>query len=79
MRLRQRRQTKHFGWPFASYGIDDEIKYKDSHAKYGYVEPTLNFTPSIGISQIIKVPENYFFKKKKIVILNFVRMGLPDR
>ena len=56
-------KTKHFGWPFASYGIDDEIKYKDSHAKYGYVEPTLNFTPS-GISQI-KSSENYFFKKEK--------------
>ena len=57
-------KTKHFGWPFASYGIDDEIKYKDSHAKYGYVEPALNFTPSIGISQIIKVPDDFFIKKK---------------
>ena len=57
-------KTKHFGWPFASYGIDDEIKYKDSHTKYGYVEPALNFTPSIGISQIIKVPEDFFKKSK---------------
>ena len=57
-------KTKHFGWPFASYGIDEEIKYKDSHAKYGYVEPALNFTPSIGISQIIKVPEDFFKKSK---------------
>lgn len=58
-------KTKHFGWPFASYAIDDEIKYKDSHAKYGYVEPTLNFTPSIGISQIIKVPEDFFSEQRK--------------
>ena len=41
-----------------------KIKYKDSHAKYGYVEPALNFTPSIGISQIIKVPEDFFKKSK---------------
>ena len=55
---------KHYGWPFASYGIDDYIKYKDSHSKYGYIEPTLNFTPSIGISQVIKAPKDFFNKQK---------------
>lgn len=55
---------KHYGWPFASYGIDDYIKHKDSHSKYGYIEPILNFTPSIGISQIIKTPKDFFNEQK---------------
>ena len=59
---------KHYGWPFASYGIDDYIKHKDSHSKYGYIEPTLNFTPSIGISQVIKAPKDFLISKKIIDI-----------
>ena len=43
-----------FGWPIASYGInyDGSNPFKPSHKKYGYDEPLINFTPSIGISEI---------------------------
>jgi glucose/arabinose dehydrogenase len=54
-----------FGWPTSSYGehydavpLSQKTKrvaplYK-SHIKHGFREPILVFTPSIGISQIIK-------------------------
>ena len=32
--------------------------YKD-HKKYGFIEPIYSFVPSIGISTIIKVPDNF--------------------
>ena len=40
-----------FGWPIASYVINYLTHYK-SHKKYGFVEPLVNFTPSVGISEI---------------------------
>ena len=59
-----------YGWPTSSYGepYDHEKKpekktgvyyYKKDHFSHGYVEPIFSYVPSIGISQIIKVPE-YF-------------------
>ena len=43
-----------FGWPEASYGInyDDTNPFKQTHEEYGYDEPLIYFTPSIGISEI---------------------------
>ena len=43
-----------FGWPIASYGInyDGTNPFKQSHEEYGYDEPLIYFTPSIGISEI---------------------------
>ena len=43
-----------FGWPLASYGVnyDGTNPFKPSHEKYGFKEPLVNFTPSIGISEI---------------------------
>tara|TARA_B100000579_G_scaffold381638_1_gene350317 strand:- start:3934 stop:5277 length:1344 start_codon:yes stop_codon:yes gene_type:complete len=43
-----------FGWPIASYGInyDGSNPFKSSHKEHGYDEPLINFTPSIGISEI---------------------------
>ena len=39
--------------------IDENLKYKKSHEKYGFEEPIFAFVPSIGISEIIKVPNNF--------------------
>lgn len=57
-----------YGWPISSYGEhyggkDDQrnknlyLKYPlfKSHKKYGFIEPIHNFTPSIGISEIIGI------------------------
>ena len=43
-----------FGWPLASYGVnyDGTNPFKPSHDEYGFKEPLVNFTPSIGISEI---------------------------
>ena len=57
-----------YGWPIASYGEkDDYLPYKDNdipyykknHKTYGFEEPIFAFVPSIGISEIIKVGNNF--------------------
>ena len=61
-----------FGWPISSYGEHyggkiekNEKKYQKyplhkSHKNFGFVEPIKQFTPSIGISEIIGVNENKY-------------------
>ncbi|WP_440917061.1 PQQ-dependent sugar dehydrogenase [Candidatus Pelagibacter sp.] len=43
-----------FGWPISSYGTnyDGTNPFKLNHKDYGYEEPLIYFTPSIGISEI---------------------------
>jgi glucose/arabinose dehydrogenase len=65
-------KNKNYGWPIASYGEpygegrrDRNNKfllknyYKKNHSDYGYLEPLYAFIPSIGISEIIKVSNNF--------------------
>ena len=58
-------KTKNFGWPIASYGTlykkddyPDEIQFRN-HKINGFQEPAKEFTPAIGISQIIKVSNKF--------------------
>ena len=61
---------ENYGWPFVSYGEPYAVKknepyyFKKNHSKHGFREPIYSFVPSIGISQIIKV-DNEFSKKWK--------------
>ena len=63
-------EGKNYGWPDASYGELYKGGYKESeahsfkknHKKYNYEDPVFSFVPSIGISQIIDL-ENNFSKK----------------
>ena len=53
-----------YGWPISSYGDLYWSKkknpyYKKNHKKYGYIEPIYSYVPSIGISAITKVPDNF--------------------
>ncbi len=55
-----------YGWPISSYGEDysrgqsnEAPNFKKSHKKYGYTEPIFSFVPAIGISEIIKLPNNF--------------------
>ena len=60
-------EIKNYGWPISSNGehygfpdADNSENYKKaplnkSHAKYGFEEPIKDFTPAIGITQILKV------------------------
>tara|TARA_A100001015_G_scaffold280557_1_gene342883 strand:- start:1148 stop:2389 length:1242 start_codon:yes stop_codon:yes gene_type:complete len=53
-----------YGWPNASYGVSYSNKrdYLKSHEKNGFEEPIYVFVPSVGISEIIILP-NSFHKK----------------
>jgi hypothetical protein len=64
---------KNYGWPISSYGehYDQEyffktfsLRYKKaplykSHNDHGFIEPIIYFSPSIGLSQIIKLEKKY--------------------
>lgn len=58
------KRGKNYGWDIASYGKkyknkNNEIDYKQSHEDFGFEEPIFSFIPSIGISEIIKVPNDF--------------------
>ena len=60
---------QNYGWPISSYGEADTCtnrtfkkkgyEYLKNHSDHGFVEPIYAFVPSIGINQIIKVPDNF--------------------
>ena len=61
--------NKNYGWPIASYGERYDKKFLKKHKTYlkshidnNFTEPIYSFVPSIGISEIIKIP-NSFSKK----------------
>tara|TARA_Y100000590_G_scaffold251221_1_gene282110 strand:- start:919 stop:2184 length:1266 start_codon:yes stop_codon:yes gene_type:complete len=54
--------NKNYGWPIASYGYSYERKdltYKKSHEKNLFEEPLFVFLPSIGISELIILPDEF--------------------
>tara|TARA_B100001057_G_scaffold46345_1_gene41295 strand:- start:4725 stop:6008 length:1284 start_codon:yes stop_codon:yes gene_type:complete len=57
-------EGNNYGWPKASYGEryagnKDSNVYLKSHKKYGFEEPIYAFVPSIGISEIIRLSNNF--------------------
>ena len=57
---------KNYGWPIASYGDNykfeigkQNYKYKKNHLNNGFEEPIYSFVPSIGISEITKIPNTF--------------------
>ena len=58
---------KNYGWDIASYGRrydpsqynEDVVNYKLSHEDSGFQEPIFSFVPSIGITEIIKLNNNF--------------------
>ena len=71
------KENKNYGWPISSYGEpynfekSDKTKYNylKNHKKNGFEEPVFSFVPSIGISQLIKIPEgfNEFWKNNYLI------------
>ncbi len=58
--------NKNYGWPIASYGTlynrkksQEKIHYEKNHKNNNFEEPIFAFTPSIGISEIIKLPNSF--------------------
>ena len=68
-------KNKNYGWQIASYGETyaslwvpkENNDYHKSHENFGFEEPLYSFVPSIGISEIIKI-DNNFSKKWQIII-----------
>ena len=53
---------KNYGWPIASYGEsykDKSLKYLKSHKENEFEEPIHAFLPSIGISELIILPNSF--------------------
>ena len=56
---------ENYGWPISSYGEHDDGKFRKeaplhkSHKDYGFVEPIKYYTPSIAISEIVKIPISF--------------------
>ena len=57
---------KNYGWPIASYGKaydhvkkNKDKKYLKDHSSNNFKEPIFSFIPSIGISEIIKIPNKF--------------------
>lgn len=53
-------ENKNYGWDIASYGKKYKLDeaYKD-HYSLGFEEPIFSFIPSVGISEIIKIDNNF--------------------
>lgn len=74
-----------YGWPIASYGekyglkkkliFTKNVTYLKSHYKNNFIEPIYSFVPSIGISELIKLPHTFsnLFKN------NFILSSLNSR
>ena len=60
-------KNKNYGWQIASYGETyasrwvpkENNDYHKSHENFGFEEPLYSFVPSIGISEIIKIDNNF--------------------
>jgi hypothetical protein len=53
-----------YGWPISSYGepyYEDSLKpvFRKDHKNNGFIEPIFSFIPSIGISEIINLPNSF--------------------
>ena len=66
MKINKIEKGKKYGWPIVSYGEkykrnrnETEPNYKKNHKKNGFEEPIFSFVPAIGISEIIKLPNNF--------------------
>ena len=61
---------ENYGWPISSYGMplsqynERDEPLNKSHKDFGFIEPIKYFVPSIGISEIIKIPKTFNEKFK---------------
>ena len=69
-------QTPNFGWDISSYGtpyLGKADPYKKSHEDYGFIEPFKYYVPSIGISQLIYMPNEFNSDEKKYLYVSSLR------
>ncbi len=71
--------NNNYGWPVASHGTeysykkDDVLKYKKKHSLYGFEEPVFSFVPSVGLSQIIEVTDDFNQKWKDNILVTSLK------
>lgn len=70
-------QIPNYGWDISSYGTTYSKKdiYKKSHAKYGFIEPFKFYVPSIGIGQLVYMPNELNKDNKKYLYVASLRAG----
>tara|TARA_B100000780_G_scaffold195227_1_gene137723 strand:+ start:921 stop:2198 length:1278 start_codon:yes stop_codon:yes gene_type:complete len=78
---------ENYGWPLASYGdyymetktdsdlFSEKPYYLKDHKSNGFKEPIFSFLPAIGISEIIRLPNNF----SKHFIDNFIVTSLNGK
>lgn len=73
---------KDYGWPTTSYGepygtdpSESKLSLKKNHNKNNFEEPIFSFVPSIGISQIIKINNNFSIKWKNSFFVTSLNGG----
>tara|TARA_Y100000590_G_scaffold450922_1_gene591389 strand:- start:833 stop:2149 length:1317 start_codon:yes stop_codon:yes gene_type:complete len=70
---------KNYGWPISSYGTEyrykknDNFKYKKNHSSHGFEEPVFSFVPSVGLSQIVDVNNNFNNKWKNNILVTSLK------
>lgn len=69
--------NKNYGWPISSYGkkYKKNTGYSQNHKQHGFKEPIYAFIPSIGISELIKVPNNFIDDWKNNFLLTSLKRG----
>ena len=72
---------ENYGWPIASYGYaynkrkNQNRKYLKEHQEDKFKEPIFSFIPSIGISEIIKIPDEFHKDWKDNFLLSSLNAG----
>ena len=68
-------EIPNFGWDVSSYGTEYTVldPYKKSHAKYGFIEPFKYYVPSIGISQMVYMPNHFNPDGAKYLLVSSLR------
>jgi len=73
---------KNYGWPIASYGIGTQqtaTVFSDGTKKYksheGFIEPIKYYVPSLGISEILKVPNKFLPDDEKNMNFYIATLG----
>ena len=84
--IKKTNTIQNFGWPISSYGEHYKLNKKDnshlykiaplykSHKDYGFDEPEINFTPSIGISELILLN----IKNKRILLASSLGYDISE-
>ena len=69
--------NKNYGWPISSYGkkYKKTTGYSQNHEKHGFKEPIYAFIPSIGISEIIKIPNDFVNDWKNNFLVTSLKRG----